>query len=656
MRPHPLAGFFTVDPDAILGAQDRLAAEDEPARARVVRPGLAPFVAGLRAPPEGLWSEAYFGPEDARDPAAWGVALLPQAMLHPGLVPAIAAALGLRTTEVRAVAEMRAWIDAEGRIRTPPGHPGVDASLETTLVDWPPYPFDETLRRLEAACDPAYHERLATLYAELGIDAKAIAQDDKSWEAEAYANTGPNALQVALTARGGSEVAARLMVLRVPVPPVNERPLERRPGGVWVAGARSESITALLVATVRLGQLIQYEAPANVIAYHVLVVQRALAAMLAAWGSGEAPEPELAVSLACLAGDGPNDGPEWQLPASHADLAAPTGLAFVDARRAVLGTATTTFEIDLVTGAVRDWWRSAGMVIQTCFDGHVLYSGGWQYACFELARGRWRGGELPAWVPCVFEELQEVSFLIETATGRRHRLAALGDYPVELLVTPCLRYLAAHDKHGSGGVYRHDGEMQMPTYLRLGEPPVMWPEGQLRAPTEAEVRRLRDTAWAYAGLNALVLCEARDAWRRVQDQAVVEGTRALLGLPFAVTAAAFDRAGREVLVASQSELWHLALDPEPRLRARFDLQPLQAMLLGPPGRSRPRVDALNAALCRHGTLVAVAEADADELAQLNAASAFDHPRLLGRRRARRLVAHAQAAERARKLPRLWPRR
>ncbi|MCY1068429.1 hypothetical protein OV090_27045 [Nannocystis sp. RBIL2] len=76
-------------------------------------------------------------------------------------------------------------------------------------------------------------------------------------------------------------------------------------------------------------------------------------------------------------------------------------------------------------------------------------------------------------------------------------------------------------------------------------------------------------------------------------------------------------------------------------------------MLGPEGRSRPRADALNAALCRHGTLLGVGDVDA-ELARLNTASTFHEPKPLGLRRARTLAAHAQGVKRARKLPRLWP--
>lgn len=109
-----------------------------------------------------------------------------------------AAALGLRTGEVRAVAGVRARIDAEGRIRTPPGHPGVDAPLAIELYVWPPELHDETLDRLEAAGDPGYAARLSEAYAARGIDGEAIARDDRSWYLEALANTGAVGLSAAL--------------------------------------------------------------------------------------------------------------------------------------------------------------------------------------------------------------------------------------------------------------------------------------------------------------------------------------------------------------------------------------------------------------------------------------------------------------------------
>lgn len=654
MRPHLLAGFFTLDPAAILAAQDRLADPDEPARARVVRSSELPFGPGHAR--EGLWSTQLFGPAEARDPDAWGVVLLPRPVLHPGLVATIGEVLGLSVSAVRAIAEMRAWLDPAGRVRTPPGHPGVDAPLATTLYDWPPYPRDERLERLEAAGQIAeYTTYLASLRAAQGIDPAALAGDDKSWEDEARANTGPEALAEALAARGGIELAGRLMVTRVPVPPVTERPLERRPGGVMVAGARSGGLLEVIDAARVFARLLELDAPGIVVAHHHRKLQTALQEALAAWGCGPAPEPDHAEARS-QAGSGPWAVPLWPIPESHADLVRARGLAFVSEGRAVLDLAPISFEIDLRSGAVVRAWPSAGLSLMTCLEGHILYSSGhsWAFSCFDLARGAWHTGPLPACVPFVFEELQEVSFVIETATLRRHRLTAVGDYPVDLRLSPCARYLMARDKHDDGAVYRFDGELQFPLQLYRADAPVMWPEGQLRPPTEDEYDALVESAWDEAALNALVLCEARDIWRRVQDGGVVEGTTTLFKLPTRILAAAFDRAGDELLVADEQQLWHIGLGPEPRLRARFDLRPLHALLLGPAGRSRPRADALNAALCRFGSLPAVAGAPEVELAALNLASTFDAPRLLGKRRARTLAAHARKAAEVRVLPRLWP--
>ncbi|WAS92942.1 hypothetical protein [Nannocystis punicea] len=646
MRSNPLAGFFTADAAAILGAQDRLAAADEPARARVVRPSPVPFLPGMRAAPEGLWSEPYFGPVEARDPAAWGVIELPRPVVHPGLVPAIAGVLGLRASEVWAVAEVRAWIDAEGRVRTPPGHPGVDGPYDTWLHEWPPHRFNEAMFRLEAEGDPTYGTRLAQWYAEKGIDAEAVVRDDESWRDEANANTGPAGLLGRLSARLGEEAAGRLFVRHVPVPPVPERPLERRPGGVFVAGARSGSLAALIDEAVYMQRMI--EASPGLIGehYHLLLVQRALRSVLAAWGAAEAPET---FAAALPEAGGPTEVPLWPLPETHAELATPRTLAFVGPGRAVLDLRTASFEVDLTTGALARWWPSAGLTLMTWLEGHLIYFGGPAVSCFELARGRWTRGALPACVPYTFEEVEKLTFVIETATRRRHRLTVVAE-TVDLRVSPCARYRAS--RAGEGAVFRFDGEPQLPLELESESAPVMWPEGQLREPSERESSRLEETAWCDAGLHALVLCEARDAFRRVQDGGVVEGTRVLFRVPFAISAAAFDPAGGEVLLAGEAELWHVALDPEPRLLTRFDLRPLRAMMLGPEGRARPRADALNAALCRHGTLLGVGDVDEAELARLDTASTFDEAKPLGLRRARTLAAHAQQVEQAHELPRL----
>ncbi len=160
--------------------------------------------------------------------------------------------------------------------------------------------------------------------------------------------------------------------------------------------------------------------------------------------------------------------------------------------------------------------------------------------------------------------------MIETATGRRHRLDALGDYPVELRVTPCARYLAARDKHGGGGggtastascSCRSSCTARAKKKKSAGD---VARRTAARAAPSDESDRLAIPAWASTGLEALVLGEARDAWRRVQDGEWSRRSTALPAVLFAVTAAAVRPRGSEVLRRARRAR-HLALDPEPRL-------------------------------------------------------------------------------------------
>jgi hypothetical protein len=654
MTASPLAGFYADDPSAVAAALAYLADPSAPERERKIVNAEVPYAPEGRVPADGLWSESLFGAQSARDPGAWAVIELPVPIFHPGVAPRIATALGLTEAEATAVARERAWLADDGSVRVPPGHPGVSAPLDVKVFDWPPEPGYPTAEMAIAALglpdEAAYDLWLTEWYRERGIDRAVLLADTKSWEKEAEERTGAPALMKAVAARHqeGAAEAERLFVRYVPVPPVTERPLERRPGGFFVAGAKSRALADLLYRATRLRQLIELDAPPIIVRHERASVEVALEAALAAMAGRAPPVVEPYEGELTSSGE-PPDAPRWPVPKLHNDLTEVRGVALQGARRALVDFATATVEIDLETGAILRQWRSPSFALVASLaragEGPLaLYIGGdaWDFSCFDMAASKWLTGPLPPEVPFVFLEVHEVSYLIEVATRRVSRLTDIGDYPTRLLVSPCGRYLFATDKHGEAAVFSADGERQFPIESARGSPLVLYPDGALKLPTypmELKLDRREEE-----GLAAFALCEAKDVWRRVQDSGMVEGTKLIFRFAKAVSAACFNRGASEVLVAGEKELLHVSLDPTPRVLARLDLRPLDALFVGEgPPRSRPKPDALNALLYKYGTLPAARGASLDELAARSVASIFDEAKPLGKKRAERLLVSARGA-------------
>jgi hypothetical protein len=639
-----LAGFFTNDPDAVAAA---LAYLDDPSaapRGRKVMNADVPFAPGVRTERSGLWSEELFGPKDARDPEAWAVIELPAPILHPALAARVASALGLTEREVIAVVGGRAWITEDGRTSVPPGHPGVEAPLDTTISNWPPAPSFATLEmwrsQLGLPADPPYEPWLAEWYRARSIDQAAVTADDEKWKDDAEARTGIDALLEALRAKLGSERAEQLVVRRIPVPPVTERPLEPRPGGFYAVGDRSRVLADLLLRAQRTARLIELSAPPVIIRSERRAVQALFEDALAVWSGTERPVISLYEGdLGCSA----ERPPRWPIPTYHAELTSVGGLAFVDGRRALVDFSTATFEIDLETGAILQQWCSGGRsLLASLGDNLALYTGegAWDFSCFDRATGTWLTGPLPPEVPFVFHEYFEQALLIEVATRRIHRLTDVGDYPTGIRLSPCCRYLFATDKHGGAAVFRADGERQFPIELNSYDVPVLWPDGTMKMPSDSLRWRLEGRG--EEGLSAFALCESQGTWRRVQAGQLVEGIEPRFRFAVLVEAACFDRDAKTLLIAGGDELSLIALDPEPRVVRRLDLRPLYSLFLGNvPPRERPRPDALSALLYQYGTLAAAAGASIDTIAALNTASSFDEPLPIGVKRARRLSAVAR---------------
>lgn len=656
MNPNPLAGFFSEDPDAVAAALARLASPDAPERERRIEGADVPFAPGVHVRKNGLWSTDLFGPEGARDPDAWAVIELPTPFFHPALGARIAGALGLTEPEVIAIVHRRAWLTEDGRARVPPGHPGVSSTLTTELSDWPPnpgFPTVETWRaRLKLPDDAAYEPWLAEWYRERGIDQAAFTAAGDAWKEEAEARTGIDTLLSALAEKLGPDEAEKLVLRRVPAPPVTERPLERRPGGFFATGARSRALADIVHRSARAHRLIELNAPPVIVSYERGVIQRMIEGALAVW-SGRRAEDLSRYEDDIVADGEPPAAPTWPVPEQRSALTCVRGVALADARRALVDFPTATFEVDLETGAVLRRWRSPGRALLACLSGRfALYTGAmaWDFGCFDMDAGAWVKGPLPPEVPFVFLELHEQSFLVEVATRRVHHLDEIGDYPTRLLISPCGRYLFATDKHGSAAVFRADGETQFPVELYDRTVPVLWPSGKLKAATARQEQNLSDR-WGDE-LTAFALCEARDTWRRVQASGFVEGFDLKFRFACSIEAACFNRDATEILAVGKNELFRVALDPEPRLCERLDLRPLSSLFVGAPPGKRPKAEALNALLFKYGTLTEAARAPVSEIAALNTACAYDEPQILGPKKAKRLLEAARRVNEVSALPRI----
>lgn len=651
---HPLAGFFSADVNVIESSLRALQTTRE--GIPIVSDASVPVSPDVPGRPQGLWSEPIFGPVQERNPDAWALIPLAVPVLHPDMMGAIAKRLGVREAELLAVAEERAWLE-DGRVCFPPGHPGADSKLSTEIWDWPPDPGYITEDVWRRAVRPpkglSYETWLKAWYKERGIDYDAIealrAGPPLALIDAVGAKTGVDAIVEALIHKEGKEEAGVWAIRAWPVPPVPLRPLERRPGGMWVGGAKNDALVDILDRNGRIQRLIELEAPATFIRVERLVLQREVRAAIALFTNKPPEVPVLYEGeLRC---ERPNlDEPVWPIPERVEDLLEVIGLAFEAPGRVWIDFPTTSFELNVETGEILRTVRSGGLRLLGVKNGLGVYTGRatWAFCVLRTSDALFLEGEMPSEIPFVFEEHLEVAWVVDVAARRQIKLKAVGDYPTNLRLSSCLRYLAANDKHGGGGVYRYDGELQFPVGVREPKELSVLGPGGIKKLSDRARWRLDERINGEGELLAFVLDEKRDGWRRFEGNAVVEGREVRFRLWEPVSAAAFDESGESLLVATRDSLvWIGGLGGENtdvQIRRHYSLKPLQAMLVGPLGRGKPKANALNAVLYKYGTLVEAAKAKVEELAVLNMASTFDEPVLLGKAQARRVLERAKMVE------------
>lgn len=602
MMTSALSGFFSQNLSDIEAALSALGSPRGDALPEVSNADV-PIEPGRRIPPQGLWSEPIFGPRDMRNPEAWAKIPLAVPALHPASLAPIAERLGLTYADVLAVAEERAWLELEPNPRV--CFPPEDTEVELVLLD------------------------------------------------QAEGKSGVDGILAALERYISPEESKKWTVLAFPIPPVIERPLERRPGGCWVAGARNTALADILFRNERTRRLMELNAPNIIIRGERVALMRELKRAIALYAGEEASEalppshpPE---ELRCEMPD--LDTPQWPIPEKPEQLLEVCGLCFAGPGRALIDFPTTTFEIDLTSGALLSVFRSGGLRLLGLKDGIAVFTGhgSWEFRCWSAVERVFLHGPLPQVLPFVFEEHMEISFVVEVATGRRIRLKEVGDYPTHLRLSPCMRYMMATDKHGEGGVFRYDGELQFPFGYR--EPEVLrLLEGHgFRTLEERERDRFEENAREYGGeLLAFVLDEKRDIWRKFEGNGVVEGRNLRFCMPKPVAVAAFDEKGERCLCASKDTLMLVeglgGSEEQIHLRAEFDLKPLLALLGATLGLRRSSVPAVNVILHKYGTLAALGDASLKEIQALNMASPYDEPRRIGRDRAKRLLAKAKQVQ------------
>ncbi len=574
------ASFFGSEPGAALTAQRCLSAPCA-ARERSIVPSEAPFTASSRLSGRGLWSEAFFGPRASRDPEAWGVIELPVPLLHPAIVEPIAVALGLSTADVVALATERAWLGSDGVVQVPPGHPGVASPLDTTVFEWPPEPAYPTVELWRTALNlregAEYAPWLEAWERDRGFDSAAYVIAGDAWREDAENATGTETLLRALVERVGAHEAECLLVHRVPVPPVTARPLEERVGGFIGVGARDVCFSALADRAGRLARLLELEAPPIIVRSEKRALTEAFERLLQVWLGEDGPPPPLHEDP-CVCEGPPAAEPRLMFD-EGTDLTGVRGIAFMGEGKALIDFATASIPLELETGALGDSFRTAGRDLVGGVDGHAVYAENdtWRFAVWKES---WLVGPLPSFIPFVFHESNEGAYVIEVGTRRIRRLEAVSDYPTQLLVTPCGRYFYASDKHGSGGVFRHDGQFQFPIEIRNRNRsvPVLRQTGAIERLDEDTETELEEV-WASESLRAVALAESRDTWVRIQGGGLVVGMELVLRLDSAICAAAFNRACDQALLATAETLFWLDLDPAPRLRKSFDLRPVFPLCL-----------------------------------------------------------------------------
>ncbi|NUP11804.1 MAG: hypothetical protein HOW73_37630 [Polyangiaceae bacterium] len=582
----------------------------------------------------------------------WGHVAVPFGFIHPALAPTIGVLLGCSAADVLAVARCEAWWTGDA-VCYPAGTAPSAAGPRSAIWEIEP---EESL-----TADPAERRLLEvnTALRRLGsLPAWAEEQygAEESWFEAAARACGPAVIARALAsldaerrARFDAEHGAppeALLLRRFPVPPPDLRPLEPRPGGIDQPGPDGIAL-GRLVARVNVARDYQGEDTS----VPVLEVRRRVqvAAERAALAfAGVATDPDEAGIVSEL---GPMHGPPsidpgYPVPEYRSQLAAVTGLAFVDDDTLLVDLPYATVRLALRSGRIRDVWRSARLrLLSTDTAGkYAFYAAPHaDRACFaaiDLRSMTWLEQVPPQLgvVPALDASAPEV-VLVNTSTLRAHPTGGWSD---RFALSPCGRFTWATN------IQRITGELELEPWwdgYGLEAPLALRDDGTLGPPDEDN-----DGADWDSSARALTLCG--DRWKLVDAGYVFRGLQPILRLELTARAAAFDRAGR---LAVATDHWVALVDlDEPRVLTRWSLRRLRRMLALPHRGMEVPFGALHAALCSYGTLPEVAAFDTATLAALDTAmfgggvpmGEADAERVLACARGKRVPARLQRPRKA----------
>ncbi|MFT5683444.1 MAG: hypothetical protein ACI8RZ_004376 [Myxococcota bacterium] len=380
---------------------------------------------------------------------------------------------------------------------------------------------------------------------------------DLSWRAEALACTGHLAL---------TSLSRAPLVQRVPIPPCTMRPLQVRAGGMRMPGPDNLGFARLVHHRNRLQRMMRLEAPPLLLLQEHRELQLAFEAALTALHQPQ-PIPEAtAVQWRPMGAPRTEPIPLQVMPAPLA----PCG-AVLRGDHLLLDFPYITTCIHLPTGALIDVWRSTGLTLLGAVGDALVYrhNTSWNHHVFDLGCAQWRHSR-PVDIPLPPIPPGDQRFLSacgrftwrHTPTGREDILDATG--------TPHLTPWWDDAPH-----------LELPAFSMPGTQPA-------RPPT---AMALLADEWRL--LDAGILWQGRRPVARVN---------AWIG--------AFSEDGERLALVNPERLWLLDVSSKPTMDTEIDLRPLRSLLGSVSG------PVLHAALCRYGTLVEVAAADAAELASL----------------------------------------
>ena len=385
------------------------------------------------------------------------------------------------------------------------------------------------------------------------------------------------------------------------------RPLEIRDGGMVMPGPDNLALARLVHHRNRLRRMMRLEAPALILLQEHRELQLAFEAAITAL-SDKPAEPAIE-PIRWRPMGAPRTEP-IPLPIMPAPLA-PCGAA-MRGDTLLVDFPYVTICVHLPTGRLVDVWRSPGMSLMGILENCALYrhNSSWNHHLFELSSAGWRQSR-PVDVP-----------LPPIPPGDQRFLSACG------------RYAWVHTPQARGDITDASGQvhltpwwedtpqLRLPAFTLPGTPPARSP-----------------TAMAMMG----------DEWRILDAGCLWQGRTPTAHIDAWI--GAFSVNGERLALIDPERIWLLDVSSNPTMDTELDLRPLRSLMGSVSG------PVLHAALCRYGTLVAIAEAGASALNTLEITiDAIGRRRRITREEVGRLMTRARRSSWPDRLPHHLPHR